>query len=83
MHLYFVKIIASLTLQPGLVTADHAVQQMPVMMKRARLTGSMIGGMPETQECIVIDRISGIRPDIWPRYPSSGLMYGLDIRTQA
>jgi len=50
--------------QLGLVTADHAVQQMPVMMKRARLTGSMIGGMPETQECMDFCAKHRILPNI-------------------
>ena len=38
--------------QLGLVTADHAVNQFPLLMKRIKLTGSLIGGIPETQECM-------------------------------
>jgi len=38
--------------QLGLVLSDHQVQQFPLMMKRISISGSLIGGMPETQECM-------------------------------
>eukprot|EP00088_Acartia_fossae_P005372 TRINITY_DN1236_c0_g1_i1.p1 TRINITY_DN1236_c0_g1~~TRINITY_DN1236_c0_g1_i1.p1 ORF type:complete len:377 (-),score=117.63 TRINITY_DN1236_c0_g1_i1:39-1118(-) len=38
--------------QLGLVLTDHQVQQFPLMMKRISVAGSLIGGLPETQECM-------------------------------
>merc|ERR1711973_620451 len=38
--------------QLGAVMAPHAVSQFPFIMKRIQLSGSMIGGMKETQDCM-------------------------------
>jgi len=38
--------------QLGVVLTDHQIQQFPLMMKRISISGSLIGGMPETQECM-------------------------------
>ena len=38
--------------QLGVAMNAHAVYQMPLMMRKLRVTGSTIGGMLETQECI-------------------------------
>jgi len=38
--------------QLGLVEAPHVVPQLPLIMRRVSIAGSVIGGMTETQECI-------------------------------
>ena len=38
--------------QLGLVTAPHPVMQLPLMFKKQNIAGSLIGGLPETQDCI-------------------------------
>lgn len=38
--------------QLGLVTTPHPVQQLPLMFRKLSVAGSLIGGLPETQECI-------------------------------
>lgn len=49
--------------QLGLVLSDHQVQQFPLMMKRISIAGSLIGGMPETQECMDFCAKNKIIPD--------------------
>lgn len=48
--------------QLGLVTANHSVNQFPFLMKRINLSGSVIGGMPETQDCMDFCAKHGIVP---------------------
>lgn len=36
----------------GAVLKNHSVSQVPLMYRKLNITGSVIGGMPETQECI-------------------------------
>jgi len=38
--------------QLGLVLSAHQVVQMPLMFRKLSIAGSLIGGIPETQECI-------------------------------
>jgi len=38
--------------QLGAVMTPHPVMQMPLMYKRTSIAGSLIGGLPETQECM-------------------------------
>ena len=38
--------------QLGLVMAPHQVNQLQLMMKKLTIAGCIIGGLPETQECI-------------------------------
>jgi len=38
--------------QLGLVLGAHQVNQMPLMFNKLSIAGSLIGGIPETQECI-------------------------------
>lgn len=38
--------------QLGLVLTAHQVVQMPLMFHKQSIAGSLIGGLPETQECI-------------------------------
>jgi len=38
--------------QLGLVLSAHQVNQMPLMFNKLSIAGSLIGGLPETQECI-------------------------------
>lgn len=38
--------------QMGLVLNPHPVRQAPLMFRKLNIAGSLIGGMPETQECI-------------------------------
>jgi len=38
--------------QLGLVLTPHQVNQMPLMFRQLSLAGSLIGGIPETQDCI-------------------------------
>jgi len=38
--------------QLGLVLGDHSLTQLPLLFKRLSVSGSLIGGMPETQECM-------------------------------
>jgi len=38
--------------QLGLVLPAHQVEQMPLMFRKLSIAGSLIGGLPETQECI-------------------------------
>ena len=38
--------------QIGLDTTPHTIIQLPIMNKRIKISGSMIGGMKETQECM-------------------------------
>jgi len=49
--------------QLGLVLSDHQVQQFPLMFKRVSIAGSLIGGMPETQECMDFCAKHNILPD--------------------
>ena len=38
--------------QLGLVLAPHHLPQPPLMFSKLAVAGSLIGGLPETQECI-------------------------------
>ena len=38
--------------QLGLVLSPHPVAQLPLMFKKLSIVGSLIGGLPETQDCI-------------------------------
>ena len=38
--------------QLGAVASPHQVSQLPLLMLKQSICGSLIGGMPETQECI-------------------------------
>lgn len=38
--------------QLGLVGKKHEIAQIPLMRKRIQISGSMIGGIPETQDCM-------------------------------
>ena len=38
--------------QLGLVLSPHPVSQLPLMFKKLSIVGSLIGGLPETQDCI-------------------------------
>ena len=38
--------------QLGLVLKKHEIGQVPLMRKRIQVSGSMIGGIPETQDCM-------------------------------
>ena len=38
--------------QLGLVMNKHEIGQIPLMRKRIQVSGSVIGGMPETQDCM-------------------------------
>jgi len=49
--------------QLGLVLTDHQIQQFPLMMKRVSIAGSLIGGLPETQECMDFCAKHNIIPD--------------------
>jgi len=50
--------------QLGLVTTNHAVNQMPLMFRKLSIAGSLIGGIKETQECIDFCHKHKIVPEI-------------------
>ena len=50
--------------QLGLVIKPHAVSQMPLVKFRQNLTGSHIGGIAATEECLTLCAEHGIIPDI-------------------
>ena len=50
--------------QLGLVVEPHAVPQMPLLFNRIRVSGSMIGGMPDTQEVIDFCAEHDIKPEV-------------------
>jgi len=50
--------------QLGLVLEDQTFAQLGLMFNRQSIAGSLIGGMPETQECIDLCAEKNIRPDV-------------------
>jgi len=50
--------------QLGLVTTPHPVLQLPLMFKKLSVAGSLIGGLPETQDCIDFCHKHNIVPKI-------------------
>lgn len=50
--------------QLGLVTTPHPVLQLPLMFKKLSVAGSLIGGLPETQDCIDFCHRHNIVPKI-------------------
>lgn len=50
--------------QLGLVLEPHQVMQAPLMFKKLSIAGSLIGGLPETQECIDFCAKHNIIPSI-------------------
>ena len=50
--------------QLGLVLQPHSVNQVGLMMRKLTITGSLIGGMPETQACIDFCHKHSIMPKI-------------------
>lgn len=50
--------------QLGLVVESHKVNQMPIMSKRIRVSGSFIGGMIDTQEVIDFCHAKKIKPEV-------------------
>ena len=50
--------------QLGLVTSPHPVMQLPLMFKKISIAGSLIGGLPETQDCIDFCHKHNIIPKI-------------------
>jgi len=50
--------------QLGLVMSPHPVSQAPLMFRKLSITGSLIGGVPETQECIDFCAAQDIIPKI-------------------
>ena len=50
--------------QLGLVTSPHPVAQLPLMFKKISIAGSLIGGLPETQDCIDFCHKHNIVPKI-------------------
>jgi uncharacterized zinc-type alcohol dehydrogenase-like protein len=49
--------------QIGGVTGAHSMVQMPLLFSRLSVSGSLIGGIKETQECIDLCAAKGIYPD--------------------
>jgi len=50
--------------QLGLVLTPHPVVQMPLMFRKLSIAGSLIGGLPETQQCIDFCHEHNIVPKI-------------------
>merc|ERR1712218_113011 len=50
--------------QLGLVLEPHQVMQAPLMFKKISIAGSLIGGLPETQDCIDFCHKHNIVPKI-------------------
>lgn len=50
--------------QLGVVLTPHSVSQLALMRDRISIAGSIIGGMPNTQECMDFCAEKGIRPEI-------------------
>ena len=50
--------------QLGLVLSPHPVMQLPLMFKKQSIAGSLIGGLPETQDCIDFCHKHNIVPKI-------------------
>ena len=50
--------------QLGLVMTPHPVLQLPLMFKKQSIAGSLIGGLPETQDCIDFCHKHSIVPKI-------------------
>ena len=50
--------------QLGLVLQPHSVNQIGLMMRKLTISGSLIGGMPETQDCINFCHKHSIVPKI-------------------
>jgi len=50
--------------QLGLVMSPHPVMQLPLMFSKLSVAGSLIGGLPETQECIDFCHKHNIVPKI-------------------
>jgi len=50
--------------QLGLVTTPHPLLQLQLMPQRKTITGSLIGGLPQTQECIDFCHKHNIVPNI-------------------
>merc|ERR1719322_955966 len=50
--------------QLGLVMTPHPVMQLPLMFKKQSIAGSLIGGLPETQDCIDFCHKHNIVPKI-------------------
>merc|ERR1712141_719601 len=50
--------------QLGLVLSPHPVAQLPLMFKKLSIVGSLIGGLPETQDCIDFCHKHNIVPKI-------------------
>merc|ERR1711872_324920 len=50
--------------QLGLVTTPHPVLQLPLMFRKLSVAGSLIGGLPETQDCIDFCNKHNIIPKI-------------------
>jgi len=53
----------STLVQLGGVTSPHTISQMPLMFSRLSITGSLIGGIKETQEVVDLCFKHGIYPD--------------------
>ena len=50
--------------QIGIAFAPHPVNQLQLMMKKLSIAGSLVGGMPETQDCIDFCHKHNIVPKI-------------------
>merc|ERR1712098_416943 len=50
--------------QIGVALKPHAVNQLQLMMKKLSIAGCLIGGMPETQDCIDFCHKHDIIPQI-------------------
>lgn len=50
--------------QLGLVPEPHTVSQLPLIMGRKSVAGSLIGGIPATEECLEFCAKHGILPDV-------------------
>ena len=50
--------------QLGLVKDPHALPQIPLMFRRNTVTGSHIGGIKATEECLELCAKHGILPDV-------------------
>ena len=44
--------ISGVIVQLGVARKPHQINQMQLMMKKLTITGCLIGGLPETQDCI-------------------------------
>lgn len=50
--------------QLGLAMAPHPISQVPLMMKRLKVSGSAVGGIESTKEMIKLCAEKNIQPDI-------------------